>query len=232
MGGKNEDERDEDEAETAAVGDDAPDRESPAAKDDAVDKGKTQEKPKDEAKPSDVEALRKSLTKLEAVVKDRNKENRKLRQRLDRYESGDEPKRTDVPADVAQLREDLEEEREARQAAEQRAAAAEQALTELRVRHAIEREAAKQGAIYPDTFPGMVDRSAIEVDDETHKITGVKDAVKAFIEAHPRSVDDKSAGNGTPNRDGVRRRGGDADRKVDDRRDVEDEMIGLGGYVH
>ena len=91
-------------------------------------------------------------------------------------------------------------------------------MREALVRSAVIAEASKAGAVDPDDVAALLDRSALEIDLDNLKVTGVEEAVKELLEKKPHL---KAATPGQPK--GAEPPGGDPDAASADR----DEMIAI-----
>lgn len=132
-----------------------------------------------------------------AALTKANKEAADRRRRLDELETA-EAERTNakLSEDERSKRANAEREQRAKDS-ESRAAKAEAALLSERVDRAVEREAAEVEFLYPGDAPKLIDRDRVEIDPDTGKITGVKEAVAALIKQRPALVHAR-AGGGSP----------------------------------
>lgn len=99
------------------------------------------------------------------------KQNKKLLKRLSQFEQAKEEAEKAKLSEVERLRSELADSNARHQAYEDR-------LKSQAIRHAIEQEAAKQGAHYPADVVSLVDMDLIEFEDG--KVMGAKKAVSAF----------------------------------------------------
>jgi hypothetical protein len=156
---------------------------------------------RDEADPDE---LRREAERLRATLKETTRKATADRLRREELEREKEEREAAKLDEQGRLKRDRDIAASRATEAEQKAADLERRLAELRVDHAIEREAAALFE-YPEDVPKLVDRERIEVDPDTGRIAGVKDAVKKLAEQRPGLLRQR-AGGGTPPRDSAFRR--------------------------
>src|SRR5690606_35122205 len=88
---------------------------------------------------------------------------------------------------------ELERERNAREKAEKEAAERVEAANRRLIQAAVLAEATKQQAIKPEHMHRLIDLDGVTVGDDG-QVTGVEEAVKAFLEANPEYVGKRAVG--------------------------------------
>lgn len=173
----------------------------------ATPAGKAPSRPATEREvPEDPDELRAELERSRAALAKVNRESAERRRRLEDLERAEEERtRAQMSETDRQKREREDAERRAREA-EDRAREVETLLASERIDRAVERAAMELGFEYPQDVPKLIDRSRIDVDEETGKILGVKEAVDKLLKERPALLSVRRGG-GTPQRDaaGARR---------------------------
>jgi hypothetical protein len=147
----------------------------------------------------DTAALKLELKNTREALKKINAESAQRRKRLQELEDAQ------AAAENAKLGETerLKRERDdlARRLAEKEKAESEKEaeIREMKIRHAIE-DAAREHFEYPDLVPGMIDRDMVEIDPDTGKVKGAKEAVEKLFKERP-GLGGAKRGGGTPLRD-------------------------------
>lgn len=123
----------------------------------------------------DAAAVQAELEKTRIALKAANKEAAERRKRLEDLESAEQARKTAEMTETDRLKAELE-------AAKADVAKADARAKDMLIRSAFVAEAAKAGASYPEDVYRLADLSAVDVDD-TGKINGVAEAVKALVDA-------------------------------------------------
>lgn len=147
----------------------------------------------------DPAALKAELERTRKALKDANRISAEKRARLEELERIEQERKDNELTEAERVRKAADDAARARAEAERRAAAAEAALVQTRIDHAVEREAARLGFQYPDIAAQLVDRRKITV-DEDGKIAGVKDTLEKLLKDKPGLAASGPRG-GTPPRD-------------------------------
>jgi DNA repair exonuclease SbcCD ATPase subunit len=125
-----------------------------------------------------VEELQAQISRLEAAVKDANKEAEKRRKKLDELEAEKKTREDAQVSEADRLQKKLAEyERQAAQLAEENA--------RVKMQHAIERVAAGMNFHSPDEAYLLADLSGVTLDDESGKYAGIEDALKKLATERP-----------------------------------------------
>jgi hypothetical protein len=165
---------------------------------------------KDAEPDNDAAKLKAELDKVRKTLNETNRRaaaDRKFRE--DKEREAEEKQAATLP--------EIEKERKARGAAEQRATAAEQRIQSLssdletaKLELVVEREARLQGWAHPELALRNIERDRITFDEDKGKHLGVKEALEAFAKMYPGIVngsgDRKPFGGGTPPRSDASRR--------------------------
>lgn len=145
-------------------------------------------KPKDAPIPDDPDEVRAELERARAALKKANDQAAKQRIDRNRLEELEAEKRK---AETAKL---SETDRIKRAVADSTARvrtlesendALKRQNADLRIDHAVQAEAAEAGFLYPGDVPRLIDRDRVEIDPDTGKITGAKDAVARLAKDRP-----------------------------------------------
>lgn len=147
--------------------------------------------------------------RLRAALSKANKEAADRRRRLEELERAEEERKTATLTEAEKVRKAAKDAEAARVEAERRAVDAEAALTEERLKSAVERTATTMGFDYPDIAPSLIDRSRPLIDEETGKPDpkAIKDALERLLRDKPGLAGAAPRG-GTPPREGPRRTSG------------------------
>jgi predicted secreted protein len=160
--------------------------------------------PRDEELPDDAEALKDEVRRMRDALKKTNKENADRRRRMEELEQAETARQNATLGETDRLKKEAKDAATKAAEADRRAIAAEERLIKEQIDAAVEREAFKMGWEYPDIAPSLIDRSRVEKDEETGKITGVKEALERVVKEKPNLVQAAPRG-GTPSREGPRR---------------------------
>ena len=123
-----------------------------------------------------VEELQATVARLEAALKERNKEEAARRKKLEALEAAENERAQAALTETEKLA-------KAKADAEARAAAAEKRAIEIALTAEIRAQAALMGFVDPADAMALVDRSKVEMTDGG--VTGVVDALKALASAKP-----------------------------------------------
>lgn len=147
--------------------------------------------------PEDSEERREELINARKALVERNRENQKLRARLDEIERR-ETERTEalLPEQEKTKRELVNAKARLTELESELATAKQQRIT-ARIDYEIERQAVTLFQ-NPELALRLVDRNLIDIDEETDKVTGIKEALFAVIKAYPDLGKEKSARGGSP----------------------------------
>jgi len=115
------------------------------------------------------------IARLEAAVKDANREAEKRRKRLNELEALETARQQAEMTETERLKAELE-------AARADKATAEANARDMLIRAAFVAEAAKAGVAHPEDVYLLADRSAVDVND-IGAVEGVAEAVKALVDA-------------------------------------------------
>jgi hypothetical protein len=132
-----------------------------------------------------LDRTRKALADANRKAETERKQYKAARERLDDLDRAAEERRKEELPEVERLRNDLRARDAEIRAREGRVAELERESTALRIAHQVEREAQKAGFLYPEDVPKLVDASRIEVEPETGRILGVKEAVERLAKDRP-----------------------------------------------
>lgn len=158
----------------------------------AADGAQTPPASKPDDEPFDKERALATIRKLrenERATKAQLKEMDELRTKLQEFENAGKSEVERKDAEIAQVREKAT-------AAEQRAAELEQRYQGALIRAAIEREAHKQGAVDAEAVYALVDRSALQIEDDG-TVKGADKAVETLLKAKTYLVGTGGSGSGS-----------------------------------
>lgn len=181
--------------------------------------------------PEDPEELREELKRTRQALESRNSEAARQRIRLDELERAEEERQNGQLSEMEKARKELTESQRRTQDAVHRAEAAEAQAVELRITHAVERQAAAMGFEYPDITPQLIERRLVSYDPETNKVTGAKEALERLLKDRP-GLAKASPRGGTPPRDVVLRGGLAAHQREQEVRPLtpKEDLLAQGGY--
>lgn len=152
--------------------------------------------------PEDPDELRSELERTRSALAKTNRESAERRRRLEDLERAEEERKTAQLSESDRVKRDREEAERRAKEAEQKADLLSAQLQAERIDRAVERAAFDLGFEYPQDVPKLIDRERIEVDQETGKILGVKEAVDRLVKDRPALLSVRRGG-GTPQRDGA-----------------------------
>lgn len=127
-------------------------------------------------KTETVEELKAQIARLEAAVKDANKEEAKRRKRLEELEKAEQERQAAQMSETDKLQKKLAE-------LERRAAEMAAENQRIMVRNAIELAAAEMGFHKPAEAYALADLSTVTVDGD--QVKGVKEALEALAKSSP-----------------------------------------------
>lgn len=177
----------------------------PAMGEQTTDRTNNAEPTTDELK-AELDRQRAEKATMAAALKKANDEAKNRRHRLEELEAAEVERETASLGEAEKAKRASAERDQKSRDAELRADKAERALVAERIDRAVEREAADADFLYPGDAPKLIDRDRVEIDPETGKISGVKEAVAALMKQRPGLVKAKSGG-GSPQ--AIRARGSD-----------------------
>jgi len=186
--------------------------------------------PRDEDLPTDPEEMKEYVSRIKKQLSVVQRENNERKRRQDDIDRQEEERKNATLGESERLKKEAKDAANKATEAERRATAAEERLVKEQIDAAVEREAVKLGFEYPDITPQLIDRTRVEKDEETGKITGVKEALERLAKERPNLVAASPRG-GTPPREGPRRTGDRDQRGKGESNPFEDELRRTGKYV-
>jgi chromosome segregation ATPase len=166
-------------------------------------KGKPQ-KAADATLPDDPDELRAAADRMQKALEKANKEAAKNRIDRNRLEELEEEKRQAETAKLSEtekIKRAVADTTTKARALETDNEALRRQLADLRIDHAVQAEAADAGFLYPGDVPRLIDRARVEIDEDSGKVAGAKDAVARLAKDRPQ------AGAGSPQAMTTRRPG-------------------------
>jgi vacuolar-type H+-ATPase subunit I/STV1 len=159
--------------------------------------------------PDDPDELRAAADRMQKALEKANKEAARTRIDRNRLEELEEEKRQ---AEESKLSEAEKVKRAVAESAtrartlEADNEALRRQLADLRIDHAVQAEAADAGFLYPGDVPRLIDRARVEIDEDSGKVAGAKDAVARLAKDRPGLLR-AQAGAGSPQAMTTRRPG-------------------------
>jgi hypothetical protein len=193
------------------------------------DKGRRQDRRDDPDEGKSVEELKAEKARMAKALKDANDEARKKRLKLEEYERAEEERKAAGLSETEKVKNRLAAAERKAQEAEAKAQKAEARLRQNAIDAAVERAAREADFLYPELVPRQIDAGLVEIDEETGKVTGAREAVARLIKLYPDLVKSR-AGGGTPPRDNPQRRPGAGGGGRDDAR-PDAERLGLANRI-
>jgi chromosome segregation ATPase len=160
----------------------------------------TQAQPTVEELQAELDRTKAETERLKKAQAETNRKAAADRNRLADIDRQEEERKAAEMSEAERVRKNAEETARKLAVAEERATSAERQLQEFRISIMVEREAGKAGFQYPEDVYRLIDREMIEVDGETSKITGVKQAVEKLAKERP-GILSAQRGGGTPPRE-------------------------------
>lgn len=154
---------------------------------------------KQAAKPPSLDELQAELERTKAALKGANNESASRRKKLDEYEAKEKKAQEANLSEVEKLKAQIAESQAAREQMLQE-------LAQTRLRHAVEREAAKLKFKNPDDAYLLADLTGVEMDDDG-KIKGVDTALATLLKARPYLVEMEEKKPTPPNANGTNQQG-------------------------
>lgn len=183
----------------------------------------------DETQGKSAQELAAEAERLRRQLKETNRKAAADRLRLAEIDREKQEKEDAKLSETARLKKQLKAEEDARRAAEARAEKLQGDLINRRIDQEIERAAIGQFE-YPQAASKLVDRSRIEYDPESDKVTGIKDALERLIKEYPGMATAKRGG-GSPAAMTVRRPGAGAGAGVPEGApSLLDQWVKTGNY--
>jgi chromosome segregation ATPase len=183
---------------------------------------------RDEDLPDDPDELKEELKRAREALKRTNRENADRRRRTEELERAEEERKNATLGETDRLKKERAEADRRAAEAERRAADADAKLVRQRIDLEVERLAARMGFLYPDIAAQLIERGRVEIDEDSGKVVGVKEALERLVKERPGLVEASPRG-GTPPREGPRRTAATGARE-ERGNPFEDDLRGSGKY--
>lgn len=185
--------------------------------------------------PETLEDAQAELERTRTALAKANREATDRRKRVEEFEAAEEEKKNAQLTEAEKARKQSEVQAKKLTDAEADRDALRAELLQVRIAHAVEREATAAGFQYPEIVASLIEADRIEVDPDTGKFTGVKEAVNRVAKDRPGLLS-APRGGGTPARTGPTPRPGQPNGKPAGQQqqppELTDELRQSGRYAY